>query len=658
MAVTTKTPDTNTSNKVIDHIHDSDTITKCYSLNIEKALKKKFDATKRTEISYEITGGGLTTELDAISFELLLFACKTLYNDMSNVRTDISKDKGGNIVQYTFMVKDSINEGYTINLYTTRCSMLVNGKKTNYFIHKDLVKIHSIMRKTNLNGLKIDKDNLNKLLADKLEHILSNEEANNTTSVDSNSVRCLKCNRNCKTRAVQCTNGHWVHYSCEKLSLKEIQNLPHIDYCCKTCSKQPSTVPYAITAAEALLREETIDDENCLVCNDVMTNDKQACPTCNHISHNKCFNINSDQCYSCHAIEEQRILSENQTQVENETKINKVTDHQTDAKTTYAMNGLQHTTPTACDKVNNTPQIIISEKEQKQQNKQKELKQQELKLKKREEQLRLKEAVVNDQSKDKTRLYDMIYKLEARNNELEKTVKSLYHKINNEDNTMNSNNETRESDRSSSNSTRSNNDSLANAIKEKVSGYILRKVDKEIDHLIRLEENVNNTPAEAYNYGYHGYPSTPAHSQQDIYYSSQQQNYHYPYYQHDNWSYNHHYYPDCNEYQYSNNSNLITVQLQQETGNIDIERNHSQQQNERINKNKLKTTQNFPHDHNIHTTRHSETAQYSFTGLNKCDTTLTEHAEGQPIYYSDHSRNQKTNSEHFLYQKGLRQPPF
>ncbi|CAG2210035.1 ARHGEF2 [Mytilus edulis] len=289
------------------------------------------------------------------------------------------------------------------------------------------------MRKTNLNGLKIDKDNLNKILADKLEHILSNIEANNTTSVDSNSVRCLKCTRNWKTRAVQCTNGHWVHYSCEKLSLTEIQNLPHIDYCCKTCSKQPITVPYAITAAEALLREETIDDENCLVCNDIMTDDKQACPTCNHNSHNKCFNIHSDQCYSCHAIEEQRILSENQTQVENEAKTNKVTDHQTDvshidsttliAGKNNICNGLQQTTQTACDKVNNTPKIILSEKEQEQQNKQKELKQQELKLKKRKEQLRLKEAVVNDQSKDKTKLYDMIYKLEARNNELEKTVK-------------------------------------------------------------------------------------------------------------------------------------------------------------------------------------------------------------------------------------------
>ncbi|CAC5398871.1 unnamed protein product [Mytilus coruscus] len=285
------------------------------------ALKKKLDATKRTEISYEITGGGLTAELDAISFELLLFACKTLYNDMSNVRTDISKDKSGNIVQYTFMVKDDNNGGYAINLYTTRCSMLVNGKKTNYFIQEDLGKIHSIMRKTNMKGIKIDKDNLNKLLADKFEYILNNVEANNTTSADSNPVKCLKCKRNCKTRAVQCIIGHWVHYSCEKLSLTEIQNLPHIDYCCKTCSKQPITVPYAITAAEVLLREETIDDEKCLVCNDEMTDDKQACPTCNHISHNKCFNINSDQCYSCHAIEEQRTLSENQTRVENTEEI-------------------------------------------------------------------------------------------------------------------------------------------------------------------------------------------------------------------------------------------------------------------------------------------------------------------------------------------------
>ncbi|CAC5355049.1 ARHGEF2 [Mytilus coruscus] len=158
-------------------------------------------------------------------------------------------------------------------------------------------------------------------------------------------------------------------------------------------------VPYAITAAEILLREETIDDEKCLVCNDEMTDDKQACPTCNHISHNKCFNITSDQCYSCHAIEEQRTLSENQTPVENNRKIDEGIDHQTDVShvdTTTIMasennscTGLHQTIQTASEQVNNTSQTVISEKEsmsttpmltskQEQQTKQKELKQQEL----------------------------------------------------------------------------------------------------------------------------------------------------------------------------------------------------------------------------------------------------------------------------------------
>ncbi|CAC5355048.1 unnamed protein product [Mytilus coruscus] len=251
----------------------------------------------------------------------------------------------------------------------------------------------------------------------------------------------------------------------------------------------------------------------------------------------------------------------------------------------------------------------------------------------------------------------MVYKLKARNNELEKTVKSLYHKSNNEDNTTKRNDETQDSSRPDSNSTRNNNDGLVNAITGKVSGYILRKVDKEIEHLIRLEENVNNTPAETYHYGYYDYPfSTPNHSQHDVYYSNQQQSYHYPYYQHDNWSYNHHYYPDWYDYQeYSNSSNLITVQLEQETGNIDKGRNQSQQENERINVHKLKTTKNLPHVHNIQTTRHSETPQYGFTGLNKSNAPLV---EGQPIYYREQSKNHKTNSKHFLYQKSLRQPPF
>lgn len=88
---------------------------------------------------------------------------------------------------------------------------------------------------------------------------------------------------------------------------------------------------------------------------------------------------------------------------------------------------------------------------------------------------------------------------------LKKTVKSQDHKINDEKNSMNRNTETQKSCKPASNSTRNNYDNLVNAIKEKFSGYILRKFDREIEHLVRLEENANNTPAETYHHEYYDY---------------------------------------------------------------------------------------------------------------------------------------------------------
>ena len=53
-------------------------------------------------------------------------------------------------------------------------------------------------------------------------------------------AKCLKCKRTCKTRSVECINGHWVHYSCDKLSESEISTIEdegnNIVYTCKSCS--------------------------------------------------------------------------------------------------------------------------------------------------------------------------------------------------------------------------------------------------------------------------------------------------------------------------------------------------------------------------------------------------------------------------------------
>jgi septal ring factor EnvC (AmiA/AmiB activator) len=59
----------------------------------------------------------------------------------------------------------------------------------------------------------------------------------------------------------------------------------------------------------------------------------------------------------------------------------------------------------------------------------KELRQLEQKLRKKEEQLKLKEAMINDDSKEKGKILDRLYKAEHKNLEFEQTIKTLNRRI-------------------------------------------------------------------------------------------------------------------------------------------------------------------------------------------------------------------------------------
>jgi hypothetical protein len=52
-------------------------------------------------------------------------------------------------------------------------------------------------------------------------------------------------------------------------------------------------------------------------------------------------------------------------------------------------------------------------------------------LRKKEEQLKIKEAILNENTNDRTRLLDRLYQAETRNLELEQTLKTLNQKIEN-----------------------------------------------------------------------------------------------------------------------------------------------------------------------------------------------------------------------------------
>ena len=62
---------------------------------------------------------------------------------------------------------------------------------------------------------------------------------------DSNTEKanCIECSRNVKRKSTFCTVGaHWIHYHCEKLTSKEIQEIenskPDAEYKCKICSEE------------------------------------------------------------------------------------------------------------------------------------------------------------------------------------------------------------------------------------------------------------------------------------------------------------------------------------------------------------------------------------------------------------------------------------
>jgi hypothetical protein len=123
--------------------------------------------------------------------------------------------------------------------------MLVNGKRAANFINRDLNNLHEIIKSTTINGVSVNIQNTNDLLAKQLEDVIHsmnigtngmqatvNDEMNDLTE------KCFKCKRSCRSRAVLCINKHWVHFNCEKfteLEIEQIEQNENEPYTCSQC---------------------------------------------------------------------------------------------------------------------------------------------------------------------------------------------------------------------------------------------------------------------------------------------------------------------------------------------------------------------------------------------------------------------------------------
>ena len=117
---------------------------------------------------------------------------------------------------------------------------------------------------------------------------------------------------------------------------------------------------------------------------------------------------------------------------------------------------------------------------------------------KKKEQLNIKEAILNDSTSEKSRLLNRLFKAEARNMELEMTIKTLnsnvheptdsnVHRVNVLNNTP-----TNAADNSSSTNTTNYNtscDDLVEGIMDRVTRFVLSKIDAELDKLQNGDQN-------------------------------------------------------------------------------------------------------------------------------------------------------------------------
>ena len=188
--------------------------------------------------------------------------------------------------------------GYTLNLYLTNNTLLLNGKDLDRFMNVYLPLLHEIKCISEEQFRNVP--TLNNLLAKRMQQLLDQRanllsqrvvhkgqqpsdiesvqlaphipqcssplaQNNNPTIYacavsptvdgiqakvdffsDLADITCTRCKRSCKTRAAFCQVGnHWIHNPCDRLTADEIDRL-HNDigfiYTCKDCQKNNTTV--------------------------------------------------------------------------------------------------------------------------------------------------------------------------------------------------------------------------------------------------------------------------------------------------------------------------------------------------------------------------------------------------------------------------------
>ena len=236
---------------------------KSFKLNKSKAIENKLKDLDRCDMEINVTGGGIRVFCSTLMFELLKPTILDYYADdgRSIDHIDITQDDEGNEYMSCIRIRCPMKKGgtytYTINLYYTTSSMLVNGTNQEKFF-SDLEHIIVKIKNTN-SRLRINSE----IMKTKLQQYLTDENSlkekskglsrknksgqalvakdsrlkENTYDQDVNDSfwKCPTCSLSSETDSIGCdVCQNWFHFKCEKIDSKILapENNP---YTCISC---------------------------------------------------------------------------------------------------------------------------------------------------------------------------------------------------------------------------------------------------------------------------------------------------------------------------------------------------------------------------------------------------------------------------------------
>ena len=264
--------------------HMTQTNTLNFELNREKAVDKKITQCERiSNITFKATYGGIRFWCQTGFYETIkktLHIWSDLVNNNGRTATVKEKTERNGFHLETIYSLTSLKprrKQYTINLYHTQSSGLVNGNHLDIFQEHDLPTILALINHLDIDSQAVNRDcklalQAHQKLKKKQGHrrgspekpspekgvgrtilpalhprtvlpplspcspnLMARESLNDlpspsreecTDSTTDSDYLCIACGTNCTEDGVWCESGlHWVHYKCEDLTPNQIQEL-------------------------------------------------------------------------------------------------------------------------------------------------------------------------------------------------------------------------------------------------------------------------------------------------------------------------------------------------------------------------------------------------------------------------------------------------